>query len=95
MTPPDESAKEALAETTDLEASLGRIGRKQPHMEPFITAPIFAVAKKKDGAPKRDARGRLKYRQAHHHETRFAPPVRQRKVGRYQCRDQVRDGTKR
>ena len=35
-------------------------------MEPFITSPIFAVAKKQHGPPKRDARGRLKYRQAHH-----------------------------
>ena len=35
-------------------------------MNPFMISPIFAVAKKKDGEPKRDALGRQKYRQAHH-----------------------------
>lgn len=66
ISPPDASAMEALAATTATEASLGRIGLKQPGMDPFIISPIFAVEKKKDGAPKVDESGRKKYRQAHH-----------------------------
>ncbi len=85
--PPDESAKEALVEATKLEAALWRIGRQQPHMEPFITSPIFTVGKKKDGAPIWTAASR-KHRQAHHLPRGDSHHLSAHEnVGRHQCRN--------
>ncbi len=60
MKPPDEEAAAAMRKCVSTEHDLGCIGRRPEHMLEFVSSPIFAVAKKKDGIPTG------KYRQAHH-----------------------------